>query len=164
MINRIKALILGSSGSSGSSGSGGGDSGGDGGDGDETQAAAVALLVEAAVMDGDFDDGERQTIARILGRQFGLEAAAAEDLIRAGEGAVELSHQLYAFTRVVKEGFDFEQRIRMIEMLWEVAYADGELHDFEASLVRRVSGLIHVTDRDSGMARKRALKRLGLNI
>ena len=159
MINRIKALILGSGGGIGGGGDGGGD---DGPEGDETQVAAVALLIEAAVMDGDFDDGERRAIARLVGRQFGLEAAQVEDLIRAGEEAVEASSQLYAFTRVVKEGFDFEQRVRMIEMLWEVAYADGELHDFEASLVRRVSGLIHVTDRESGMARKRVLKGLGL--
>ena len=158
MINRIKALIL------GSGGSGDAGAGEDGDGGDATQVAAVALLVEAAVMDGDFDDGERRTIARLVGRQFDLEAAAVEDLIRAGEEAVDASSQLYAFTRVVKEGFDFEQRIRMIEMLWEVAYADGELHDFEASLVRRVSGLIHVTDRDSGMARGRVLKRLGLKV
>ncbi|MCH7864358.1 MAG: TerB family tellurite resistance protein [Proteobacteria bacterium] len=158
MINRIKALIL------GSGGSGDAGAGEDGDGGDATQVAAVALLVEAAVMDGDFDDGERRTIARLVGRQFGLEAAAVEDLIRAGEEAVDASSQLYAFTRVVKEGFDFEQRVRMIEMLWEVAYADGELHDFEASLVRRVSGLIHVTDRESGMARGRVLKRLGLKV
>ena len=158
MINRIKALIL------GSGGSGDAGAGEDGDGGDATQVAAVALLVEAAVMDGDFDDGERRTIARLVGRQFDIEAAAVEDLIRAGEEAVDASSQLYAFTRVVKEGFDFEQRIRMIEMLWEVAYADGELHDFEASLVRRVSGLIHVTDRDSGMARGRVLKRLGLKV
>ncbi len=161
MINRIKALVLGTDGSGDSGGIGG--NGGDGGDGgDENQVAAVALLVEAAVMDGDFDAAERRTIARLVSRQFGLEAAQVEDLIRAGEEAVEASSQLYAFTRVVKEGFDFEQRIRMIEMLWEVAYADGELHDFEASLVRRVAGLIHVADRESGMALGRVLKRLGL--
>ena len=47
-----------------------------------------------------------------------------------------------------------------MEMLWEVAYADGELHDYEASLIRRVTGLLHVSDRDSGAARKRALDRL----
>ena len=170
MINRIKALVLGSGLPSarlreaGGSGVAGGDGGNGGDGGDATQVAAVALLVEAAVMDGDFDADERRTIARLLGRQFGLEAAGVEDLIRAGEQAVERSHQLYAFTRVVKEGFDSSQRIAMIEMLWEVAYADGELHDFEASLVRRVAGLIHVADRDSGMARGRVLKRLGLNV
>ena len=152
MINRIKALIL----------------GGEDGDAvplsaaDGTQVAAVALLVEAAVMDGEFDAEERRTIARLLGDRFGLDGARVEDLIAAGEEAVERSNQLYAFTRVVKQGFDFDERVRMIEMLWEVAYADGELHDYEASLVRRVAGLIHVADRDSGAARKRVLARLGL--
>ncbi len=151
MINRIKALILGAE---------------DGdavplGAADDTQVAAVALLIEAAVMDGEFDPAERRTIARLLGDRFGLDGAEVEDLIAAGEDAVERSNQLFAFTRVVKQGFDFDERIRMIEMLWEVAYADGELHDYEASLVRRVAGLIHVADRDSGQARKRVLQRLG---
>jgi len=50
----------------------------------------------------------------------------------------------------------------MMEMLWEVAYADGRLHEYEASLARQVAGLIHVSDRDNGAARKRVLARLGL--
>jgi len=53
-----------------------------------------------------------------------------------------------------------EDRVRILEMVWAVAYADGSLHDFEASLARRVAGLLHVSDRDSGAARKRARARL----
>ncbi len=149
MINRIKAMILG----------GGVPAGTD--DANDAEAAAVALLVEAAVMDGDFDAEERHVIAGLIVERFGIAAADVEDLIAAGEQAVADSHQLYAFTSAVKQGFDFDQRIELIEMLWEVAYADGELHDFEASLVRRVAGLIHVSDRDNGAARKRVLNRLG---
>jgi uncharacterized tellurite resistance protein B-like protein len=152
MINRIKAMILGYGAPAG---------GDDSANADDAAAAAVALLVEAAVMDGDFDDDERHVITRLIAERFGIEAADVEDLIASGEQAVADSSQLYAFTRVVKQGFDFDQRIELIEMLWEVAYADGALHDFEASLVRRVAGLIHVTDRDSGTARKKVLKRLG---
>ena len=48
----------------------------------------------------------------------------------------------------------------MLQMLWEVAYADGELHDYEASLLRQVAGLLYVTDQESGTARKRARERL----
>ena len=150
MIERIRKLMLGLGGD--------GEAAPDAAE-DDPQVAAVALLIEAAVMDGDFDEAERHVIAGLLKHRFGLDPGAVEDLIGAGEEAVEGSNQLYAFTRVVKQGFDFEQRIGMIEMLWEVAYADGELHDYEASLVRRVAGLIHVTDRDSGAARKRALNR-----
>lgn len=149
MIDRIKALVL-----------GGGPSEDAQGDDNNAEVAAVALLVEAAVMDGDFDEEERRTIARLIADRFGYEAADVEDLITQGEQAVEDSHQLYAFTSVVKKDFDFDQRIEMVEMLWEVAYADGVLHDYEASLVRRVAGLIHVSDRDSGTARKKVLNRL----
>ncbi len=152
MIERIRKLMLGQ----GESGDASSDA-----SQDDLQVASVALLIEAAVMDGDFDEAERHVIAGLLKDRFGLDPGAVEDLIAAGEEAVEHSHQLYAFTRVVKQGFDFEQRIGMIEMLWEVACADGEVHDFEASLVRRVSGLIHVSDRDSGTARKKVLARLG---
>jgi uncharacterized tellurite resistance protein B-like protein len=130
---------------------------------DDVEAAAVALLVEAAVIDGDFDAAERRTIAALPEERFGFDADAASELIAAGERAVESASQLYAFTRVIKDSFDADQRVRMIEMLWEIAYADGALHDFEASLVRRVAGLIHVPDRLSGAARKRVLARLGLD-
>jgi len=149
MIDRIKALILGDSASGGDSGNGA----------DDLQVAAVALLVESAVMDGDFDESERSVIAGLISERFGLDGEAAEALIIAGEEALQQSHQLYAFTRVIKQGFEVDDKVEMIEMLWDVACADGEVHDFEANLVRRVAGLIHVSDRDSGEARKRAMGR-----
>lgn len=126
---------------------------------DELQLATAALLVEAACMDGHFDDQERRTIASLLETRFGLDGADVEALIEDGRRAAETS-QLYAFTRIAKDRFSEEERIQMIEMLWEVAYADGILHDYEANLVRRVAGLIYVTDRDSGEARKRVRLRL----
>ena len=147
MIERIKALFAGAR-PSVESGE------------DDLQLAAAALLVEAAVMDGTFDADERRTIDALLRESFDLDATAAEALIEAAREAVEGSAQLYGFTRVVKDRYGEQERVRMIEMLWEVAYADGHVHDFEASLVRRVAGLIHVPDRDSGAARKRVLQRL----
>ncbi len=133
-----------------------------GADTGELQLAAAALLVEAAVMDGHFDDAERDTVLTLVREHFGLDAGAAGDLIEEAAKAVRESGQLYGFTRVVKDRFGEEERVRMIEMLWEVAYADGSLHDYEASLVRRVSGLLYVPDRESGAARKRVLERLGM--
>ena len=129
---------------------------------DAAQLAAAALLVEAAWLDGRFDDDERRVILVLLERRFGLTREDAEALLDAGRKAAEDSNQLYAFTRVLKDRFSFEDRIRIVEMLWEVAYADGALHDYEASLMRRVCGLLFVTDRENGLARNRVLKRLGL--
>ena len=128
----------------------------------EYQVAAAALLVEAARMDDTFDASERTTILNLLTARFGLTALESEALLGAAEEKVAQSSQLYGFTRAVKDAFTNEQRIGLVEMLWEVAYTDGELHDYEASLIRRVTGLLHVSDRDSGTARKRALEKLGL--
>ena len=77
------------------------------------------------------------------------------------EDEVEGSSQLFRFTRVINRDYSQEDRVELMEMLWQVAYVDGELHDYEANLMRRIAGLIHVTDRDSGAARKRALGLLG---
>lgn len=130
---------------------------------DELQLAVAVLLVEAARMDSDFDAGERHTVAQLLSRRFEIGEAAAETLLDVAERKAEDSVELYTFTRTVKDAFGHEDRVELMQMLWEVAYADGELHDYEANLMRRVAGLVHVSDRESGEARKRALDHLGLS-
>jgi uncharacterized tellurite resistance protein B-like protein len=130
---------------------------------EERQLAAAALMVEAAAMDDTFDADERVRIGRLIEDRFGLSAAEAEDLMAQAEQAASASIEWHGFTRVIKDGFDHAERVQLIEMLWEVAYADRRLHDYEASLLRRVAGLLYVSDRDSGEARKRVLARLGLS-
>lgn len=134
---------------------------------DETDgmaAAAVAVLVEAALLDGDFDQRERDAIMGILVDRFGISADDAGPLIDVSVSQHKDANRVYAATRQIRDTFSDAERIDMMEMLWEVAYADGVLHDYEANLVRRVAGLLYVRDRDSGMARKRVLERLGLDI
>ncbi len=106
-------------------------------------------------MDEAFDNRERQTIERLVVARFGLAEDECRSLIAAAETAVAESHQLHRFTRAVKDQFAPAERVELIEMLWEVAYADGVLHDFEANLLRRIGGLIYVSDRDSGDARRK---------
>lgn len=130
---------------------------------DELRLAAAALLVEAARMDGRIGQAERATIDGLLRQRFGLDDAEVAELIDMAEAAAMRSTQIFAFTQAVNNGYDAEERVAMIEMLWEVAYADGELHHYEANLLRRVAGLIHVPDPVSGAARKRVLARLGLD-
>lgn len=127
----------------------------------EIHTAVAALLVEAARMDDHFDPAERSAIRRVLGRRFALRDAEIDRLIAAAERAVEGSSALYRFTRVVAEQFDPAARVGMIEMLWEVAYADGTLDPDEDALIRRVAGLIFVEDHERGAARQRVLARLG---
>ena len=129
---------------------------------EEKQLAAAALMVEAARLDDDFDTAERALIEALLHAHFALSADEAADLLSAGEKASDDSVEWQGFTRSIKDGFEPEERITLIEMLWEVAYADGQLHDYEASLIRRITGLLYVSDRDSGEARKRVRTRLGI--
>lgn len=144
MIDRLKALLAGKAAQAKD-------------DDGETRLATAALLLEAAVLDGHFDDDERAAISAILSDHFGLTGGQAADLIDEARRAIEEAGELYGFTRVVKDSYAPEDRVAIIEMLWRVAYADGELHDYEANLVRRVAGLIYVSDQESGAARKRVL-------
>lgn len=130
--------------------------------GDDLHRAAAALLAEAAITDGEIDAGERRAIAEALAVRFELPPAEAERLLeRAAEQAAH-HVELYGMARELKDGLDYEGRLALIEDLWEVVYADGVLHDHEANLMRRVAGLLYVSDRDSGSARKRVLSRLGM--
>ncbi len=125
--------------------------------------AAAALLVEAALADGTFDATERDHIKDVLSHVFALSEEDIEAVISDAEEMVAESNQLYGFAKTVKDTLDYDRRVELMQMLWEVVYADGQLDDFEANLVRRVSGLLYVTDQDSGRARKAALEHLGLD-
>jgi uncharacterized tellurite resistance protein B-like protein len=128
-------------------------------EGDPLQRAAAVLLVMAASLDGRMDPHERASIDRLLGERLGVSDAAA--LIEEAEEAAAESTDFFGVTRVINDRLPPEQRVAVIEMLWEVVYADGSVHDYEANLLRRIAGLLHVSDRDAGEARRRATARAG---
>lgn len=127
---------------------------------EEEQVAAAALLVEAGLCDGNFTEEDRDRIAAILERHFSLQPAHALALLDEAEMRARNAVEWHGFTRVVKEAFDHDERIHLIELLWEVALADDALHDYEASLIRRLCGLLYVSGRESAEARNRAKARL----
>ena len=133
------------------------------GDDPDQRFAITALLVEAAMQDGSMDASEEETVRALLGRRFGLSEEAAGGLLAKVRDAVAESAQVYPHTRAIKDGLAYEDRLEVLEMCWEVAYADGVLHDYESNLMRRLAGLLHVSDVDSGGARKRAMARLDLS-
>jgi uncharacterized tellurite resistance protein B-like protein len=124
--------------------------------------AVAALMVEAATLDGTFDERERSRALELLAGHFNLDKAGAASLLAEGEALHARSVQLHGMAQAVKNAFDHDQRIAVLEMLWEVVYADGHLHDYEANLLRRLAGLVYVPDQDAGAARKRVVARLGL--
>lgn len=129
---------------------------------DRLHLAAACLLVEAARTDDTVSPEERSRILALVRSRFDLAADEAEELVAAAERIADGPAQWYAFTARIKDAFDEAERIALIEMLWEVVYADGTLHHLESSLLRRVGGLLYVSDRDRGEARRRVMARLGL--
>lgn len=127
---------------------------------DEFHLAAAALLVYAATADADFDLLERERIEWLCQHRFNLDPEEVGALIADAEREVNNSVQLLRFTRTVKDGFSYEERVQLMEMLWEVVYADRRVEEHEAQLMRRIAGLIYVDDRDSGIARARVRARL----
>lgn len=127
---------------------------------DDLQVAVAVLLVEAARMDDTFDENERAAITHMLEHKFQITPEETRALIALAEETAERSHQLHPFTRLTVERMEPKRRIRLIEMLWEVAYADGKLDPDEDVLLRRVAGLIYISDEDRVAARQRVLSRL----
>jgi len=128
---------------------------------EELRLAAAAILVEAALTDGHEDDREFAQIRRALGEQFGLDAGEVERLVAEATRIAHHSVDWNRFTRVLKQGFDADERLWIMEKLWSVVLADGELHAWEDTLVRQVASLLAVDDRDRMLARQRALDALG---
>ena len=121
--------------------------------------ALAVLLIEVARSDDGVEDRAQGVIQRALALRFGLERSEVIRLIKAAEERATEATDLFHFTRVVVENFTEEERIGVIEMLWEVVYSDGVLTGDEDGLIRRVAGLIYVSDRDRGEARRRVMQR-----
>jgi uncharacterized tellurite resistance protein B-like protein len=130
---------------------------------DELELAVATLLIEAGeVDDGRLGEPERAAVRRILAQRFSLDEAAVGELVALAEQQAERSIQLFGTTQLLNERFPHARRIELIEMLWEVAYADGALDPLEDSMLRRVAGLVDVSDHERGEARLRVLRRLGI--
>lgn len=127
----------------------------------DLRLSVAVLLLEAARQDDRFDAKERAVIAQLLIQKFDLSAGECDELLAAGEARAAQMVQLHGHTSDVFEQTTPEERVHLIEMLWEVAYADGVLDPEEDLLIRRVAGLVYITDRDRVLARQRVVARMG---
>jgi uncharacterized tellurite resistance protein B-like protein len=127
---------------------------------DDRQLAAAALLISAAAEDGSYDPVERDTILGLLERSFDLKPEDAAELMTVAEKQAEGAVGLHRFVTILNRELEAGDKIQLIEMLWEVVYADGRLDDYEANLMRRLGGLLGISDFERGEARKRVLARL----
>ncbi len=112
------------------------------------ELASAALLLELMKIDEHFDERETEAIADVLANTFSLEQQTLEEIIRLAEDESHQSTSIYDFTSLVNTGYSYEQRVRLIENLWRVAYADKHIDRYEDALIRRIADLIYVNHSD----------------
>jgi uncharacterized tellurite resistance protein B-like protein len=114
---------------------------------DDYRLAAAALLVHAAAIDGSMSESERETLHAVIKNHFDLDEAATNELVTKATAAEEQSVDLYQFTSHLNRALDEDGRRRMIEMMWEIAYADSRVSEFEDNLIWRAADLLGISSR-----------------
>jgi len=125
------------------------------------EVAVAALMVEAARADGVYDAQEKQAVLQLLQDMFEKSAADAQALHDQGDAAQNGAPDVVRFTRVIKNALTEDERITFIEALWHIVLVDHERDPHENALLRNLVPLVAVSDRDSALARQRALAGTG---
>ena len=114
----------------------------------------AALLIHAAKIDDNYTSIEKEIIKKAL---IGLNAITpneTEELLKKAEKIEQESNQIIAFTREIKKN-SMEFRLKIIEILWKIVYSDGSSDSYESNLIRRVCGLLYISDKDSGIIKEK---------
>lgn len=117
--------------------------------------ATAALLFEMLRADDNEHPDERVALERVLKEQFDLSRDETRELAELADQEAAEAASLYQFTGLINEHFTPEQKVSVVEMLWQVAYADGSLDPYEEALVRKIADLIYVPHREFIQAKHR---------
>jgi uncharacterized tellurite resistance protein B-like protein len=112
------------------------------------QLAVALLLLELARADFEFPEVERLKIRDLLAQRYGLDAAQAEALLGQAQAIEQEAVSLYDYVQALNARLDAAAKREVMRMLWQVAYADGRLDKYEEHLLRKLGGLLYVSDED----------------
>ena len=118
------------------------------------------LMIEAAYTDGKIDANELSKIRLSLINIFSEDPKEVDLVLEKAEENKNNSKSLHHYTSFINKNFDDKKKILLIEALWEIVLSDGEIHYFESSLIRRLAGLLYISDVVSGNAKKKALNKI----
>jgi uncharacterized tellurite resistance protein B-like protein len=117
---------------------------------DSEKIAVVALLISTAKYDGNFDELERVEIHNLIKNYFSLSSESTDDLFKAAEKIENEANDLQQFTRSLNKLLNEEEKLKIVELIWKIVMADGIIDNYEENLVRRLSGLLYLQDKDIG--------------
>ena len=118
------------------------------------------LMIEAANSDGDIGAEETKKIRETLINIFKENPDKVDSVLEQSIKNSNNSKSLYYYSSKINKNYSDKKKILLIEILWEIVLADGQVHDYESSIIRRLSGLLYISDINSGNARKRALSKI----
>ena len=120
----------------------------------------AGILIEAANTDGQVTQEEINQISSSLINVFKESPEEVEEVLTKAINDKDNSRSLFFYTSKLNKSFSYEKKLLLIEVLWEVILSDNEIHDFESNLLRRLAGLLYVSDIECGNAKKRAKEKL----
>jgi uncharacterized tellurite resistance protein B-like protein len=127
------------------------------------QLATAALLVEMTRADGEVKAGEQAAVSRAIGNAFALSGEETAELVQLAELEIADATCYHQFTSLINNNYSKAQKAQVVEMLWEVAFADAEMEKYEEHLLRRLSDLLHVPHAEFIQSKLRVKTRLGLD-
>ena len=110
----------------------------------------IALLIHAAKIDENYTEIEKKIIKKTIIQLNQVSPNEAEKLLKIAEKKEEESNQIVEFTREIKK-YSMELRLKIIEIIWKIVYSDGTSDDYESNLIRRICGLLYISDKDNGI-------------
>src|SRR6201991_5268747 len=117
-------------------------------DDNDYRLAATALLIHVISLDGEPSAAEQRKLHSLIESHFGLDRGTADELIASATLVEGEAVDLYHFTSVIMRSVNEEGRLRIVEMMWELVYADGQVTEFEDNVVWRAADLLAVSSRD----------------
>lgn len=108
------------------------------------QIATAVILLEVANADDEFSQEEQSRIVNILKSEFSIDDESAQELLRISDERRNGSIDIWHFTNIINENYSNEEKLRIIENVWQVIYADGRLDRYEDYIVHKLSSLLHI--------------------
>ena len=118
-----------------------------------------ALLIHAAKIDENYSEPEKKIILKAIMDLNKLDSNKAKEVLKSAEKKEEESNQIIEFTREIKK-YPMEFRLKIIEIIWKIVYSDGKNDVYESNLIRRICGLLYISDKDSGIVKTKIINQL----
>ncbi len=110
----------------------------------------IALLIHAAKIDENYTENEKKIIKNVIMDLNKINSNQADELLKLAEKKEEESNQIIEFTKEIKK-YSMEFKLKIVEIIWKIVYSDGTSDDYESNLIRRICGLLYISDKDNGI-------------